>query len=184
MHAASRIYLMTTGQRRHFDDAFKEAAVKRLFQPGAPSRRALAEEIGICSGLLQKWIRKFRDTTSMNSPRSTNDWTLEEQLKLLIDYAQTPENEQGAFLRKYGVKSTDIIRFQEQVSQALVESQLRKKSRGRPGKDPEVAALEKKLEKSQKELRRKDKALAETTARLVLQKKSRLLFGELDEELD
>lgn len=49
-------------------------------------------------------------------------------------------------------------------------------------KKTELAQAKKKIRDLERELRRKDKALAEATARLILKKKAELIWGTLDED--
>ena len=46
----------------------------------------------------------------------------------------------------------------------------------------EMKALQKENEQLKKDLRRKDKALAETSALLVLKKKANLIWGDLEDD--
>jgi transposase len=57
-----------------------------------------------------------------------------------------------------------------------------KTSPGRPKKDSEVVELKHKEKRLEKELHRKDRALAEMAARIILLKKSRLIWGDAEED--
>jgi hypothetical protein len=56
------------------------------------------------------------------------------------------------------------------------------RSAGRPKIDPELVELRAREKELSKDLKRKDRALAEMSARVILLKKSRLLFGETEED--
>ena len=88
-----------------------------------------------------------------------------------------PENELGEFLRSNGLHSSDL----EQWKQDFYSSQ---KSPGRPRIDPELAELRTKEKVLTKDLSRKDRALAEMSARVILLKKSHVMFGISEDEDD
>ena len=54
--------------------------------------------------------------------------------------------------------------------------------RGRPRKDPELAASQEEVKKLKQDLRRKDRALAEQTALVILQKKANALWGQDEDD--
>jgi hypothetical protein len=88
--------------------------------------------------------------------------------------ALSPE-ELGAFLRREGVHEAEVEQWRMAVLEAL-ESGVAKGS-GRSADSKRIKELE-------RELRRKDKALAETAALLVLQKKVREIWGDGDDGTD
>jgi hypothetical protein len=71
------------------------------------------------------------------------------------------EEELGQFLRENGLHSTDLDQWKEECLKGF-------KTPGRPKKDPELVKAQKDKNQLQKELRRKEKALAEMSARVVL----------------
>ncbi|NOT78201.1 MAG: hypothetical protein HOP07_04280 [Bacteriovoracaceae bacterium] len=81
----------------------------------------------------------------------------------------------GEFLRREGLFMANLEQWKTDLTNGL------KSAAGRPRKDPELFELRKKEEELIRELKRKDKALAEFAARVVLLKKSHLLFG-VDED--
>ncbi len=84
------------------------------------------------------------------------------------------EDQLGAFLRKDGLHSNNLVDWKaEPLSQAA-----KRKVPGRPRKDPELVAAEEEIKKLKRDLRRKEKALAEQTALVILKKKPRKSGGE------
>ena len=81
--------------------------------------------------------------------------------------ASSLDDEQlGAFLRSKGLHQTHLDQWRSQMLNGLLNGPSKKKSREKTVDAKRIRALE-------KELNRKDKALAETAALLVLKKKSR-----------
>ncbi len=107
----------------------------------------------------------------MNKKKRPHNWTAEEKLKAIIAYAGKKEEERGQYLRSYGIYSVDIERWREEI----LESLRKKPKKGKNPKDSRIRELE-------GELCRKEKALAETAALLVLKKKARAIWGESGDE--
>ena len=171
--------------RRYYSENVKRQVVAKLCSPGGPSAAALSREVGISQPTLSKWVREFGSVGGMKEKPtcSPDEWTLGEKHQAVFCYYELSGEERGSYLRREGLKSCDIERFEREVSEALsVLPAPSLRGRGRPAKDPEVKRLEEQLKQAERELRRKDKALAETAARVVLLKKSHILFGLDDEE--
>ena len=91
-------------------------------------------------------------------------------LGVLVEASAVSENDLGAFLRKRGIHAAQLEEWRKLAVQSLAVSAKTK----RPKASPE-AKLVKAL---QRELYRKDKALAEVTALLALQKKLEVIWGD------
>lgn len=113
---------------------------------------------------------KKKDTKN----KATN-WTPEQKLQAIIETSNLDEHQLGEYLRKHGLHSSTIEEWKQIIFNGL-------KPVGRPKKDPEVVELRNKEKKLKKELNRKNKALAEISARVVLLKKSQEIFGEEEED--
>ena len=101
------------------------------------------------------------------------DWTAEEKLKALLEYDKLDEEQRGKYLREKGLHSIYLQRWQWEFIEAYASK--KKKTRGGDPKQKRIKELE-------KELRRKDKALAETAALLVLKKKAQAIWGDPEDE--
>lgn len=84
--------------------------------------------------------------------------------------AALAESELGAFLRREGLHEEDLARLREEVHAAAVAGLDAQKLRGESEAKRRIKELE-------RDLRRKDAALAETAALLVLRKKAAALWG-------
>lgn len=102
-------------------------------------------------------------------------WTPEEMMRVVLEAAAAGEAGRGAVLRREGLHEADLERFrQEMIDAGNAAAQTRKKSRGPTPEERRIKQLE-------KELKRKEKALAETAALLVLTKKVDALFRSAEE---
>jgi transposase-like protein len=115
----------------------------------------------------------------MDKDRRPEDWGPEEKLQAVFDAQGLDEQELGEFLRKRGLHSRQIEEWRKEALALVVGS---KPQRGRPAKDPELVAALEENKQLKRDLRRKEKALAEQTALVILQKKVQALWGDVDDE--
>lgn len=104
------------------------------------------------------------------------DWSAQEKLQVVIEAAGVPEEELGAFLRRKGLHEAQLEEWRQSVLGSL------EKTPGRPGKKRTAEA--RRVRELERELARKDKALAEAAALLVLKKKARAIWGGEDESTE
>jgi transposase len=151
---------------------FKQSVVQKITTPGGPTTAEMAKKLGVHYTSVYGWIKNHANTSSM---KKSKDWTPEAKLEAIIKTATMSENELGEFLRTNGLHSAEL----DQWKADFYSSQ---KSAGRPKLDPELVELRAKEKELSKDLKRKDRALAEMSARVILLKKSRLIFGETEED--
>ena len=107
--------------------------------------------------------------------KRARDWSAEERFSALVETHGLSEEELGAWCRRHGLHSHELAQWRRDALAGSAPAVSAHDERAQSKRlRQENAAL-------RKELNRKDKALAETTALLVLQKKAQLLWGE-DEE--
>jgi len=166
---------------RKYSETIKETMVKKLTIPGGPSCIILSKEVGIPHQTLSRWVREYGNLGVMKKKSKSNkDWSAEEKLEAIMESNKLECHELGEYLRRKGLHSADLERWKQELLEVLKSS-----GRGRPRKDPEILELRKEKKSLQRDLRRKEKALAEASALLVLQKKTELIWGvHEDEESD
>jgi len=165
---------------RKYDEAFKAMAVQKALSPGAPGFSKVAKSLGVPAATLYGWTEMHASVGVMKKPipkaaSSKKEFTPEEKLQAIINKSTMTENEYGEYLRSRGLHSADVENFRNEYF-------LLSKDKGRIKQDPEVVALHKEKKDLQSDLNRKDKALAEMSARIVLLKKSHLLWGDPEGE--
>jgi transposase-like protein len=168
-----------------YSEAFKRRMIKRLVGPDAISASALSRETGTAQSTLSRWLRQATTMNLMpqdeNSPkdpaavlqRRPQDWTAEQRLRAVMETASMTDAELGAYLRQEGLHEEQLSRWREAALQAVS---------GKPASRRKRTAEARRMRQMERELRRKDKALAEAAALLVLQKKVRELWGDEDDD--
>ncbi len=158
-----------------YPETFKARMVQKLTAPGAPSATALSEEVGVAQPTLSKWVREAGRVGGMAKSKGTKgrkrpqDWTAEEKLEAVIEASSLSEQDLGIFLRRRGLHDTHLRQWRQQIVAGLKAPRSKKTS-------PEA----RRLRELERELHRKDKALAETAALLVLKKKVQAIWGDED----
>jgi len=164
--------------------------VERLSGAHAPSATELAGETGVAQSTLSKWLkaagtvapkmarRDKQKTPPTSSSKRPQDLTAEEKVALVLEAAAVPEAELGAFLRRKGVHEAQLAEWRQQVTQLAVAG-----LRGPSKRDRKAASVEaRRVRDLERELARKEKALAEAAALLVLKKKAQAIWGDEDDD--
>jgi transposase len=170
-----------------YSEGFRNRMVERLSGPHAPSATRLADETGVAQATLSRWLkaagtvapkmaRRDKQSAPPTSKRS-HDLTAEEKVALVLEAAAVPEAELGAFLRRKGVYEAQLAEWRQQVTQGAVAA-----LRGPSKQDRKAASAEtRRVRDLERELARKEKALAEAAALLVLKKKAQAIWGDADD---
>ena len=169
-----------------YSDLFKNAMIQKMTGPAAISATALSKQVDVSQVTLSKWLRTagfassygfpnnahgYGDMAKIAGPKRPSDWSAEDKLKVVMEATALDEEQLGAFLREKGLHLTHLEQWRLQVLEALQNRPATKKTKGKKDDTKRIRALE-------KELRRKDKALAETAALLVLKKKLHAIWGD------
>ena len=167
-----------------YSKAFRALMIQKMTDPQRPAAQSLADEIGVSRASLYRWVSEadtleiavnaeppsftesMQRLTNMKRPQ---DWSAEEKLAAVLEAASLSEEEFGAFLRSRGLHEAQLQQWRDQM---LV------------GLEPKAAkrAETKRIQELERELRRKEKALAETAALLVLKKKAQTIWGDEDDD--
>lgn len=157
-----------------FSDVFKARAVQRLVGPKAVSANRLSDDLGVAQETLSRWLREARNVNGMTKPARpvgrpsrTPKWSGAEKLRIVLAAHGLSETALGAFLRREGLHEPQLREWRAAAEVALNPPPRRTA--------PSESAEARRITALERELRRKDAALAETAALLVLKKKSRRL---------
>jgi transposase-like protein len=161
---------------RYYSAEFKNNLVKKMTVPPARSATSLSKDEGIPQSTLSRWVREavmiWPKGEGMGE-RTHDRWSAEEKLEALLAYQKLTEEERGKFLREKGLHEADVQRWKAEMLKGMkIEPFVGGKKHPQAKR---IAALE-------RELRRKEAALAETAALLVLKKKADLIWGEGKDE--
>lgn len=163
-----------------YSEVFKTKMVQKMVGPNARTACALAEEAGMSQPTLSRWLREAGNVGDMSKktkkPKTTKKsmkWTELEKLRAVVEASSLSDEELGAFLRREGIHAA---RLDEWRKTALESFNRAGRSRRKTSEES------KKIKTLERDLRRKDKALAEVSALLILKKKANAIWGDVDDD--
>ena len=171
-----------------YSEAFRSRMVARLVGPRAVSANALSQEVGVSQVALSRWLREVGSVGGMThssgkEKKSKKTWTGAEKLRVLTEAAGLSESDLGALLRREGLHETQLMEWRRSAESALGEGESTRRGRA-PKLSSEAIQAAARIKELEREVRRKDKALAETAALLVLKKKVQEIWGSSSEDED
>jgi transposase len=152
---------------QRYSSQFKEAILTKLSQSGL-SVRKFAEQEGINLSTLYSWQKQF-NTSGLNVSKvsSSDKWSSEEKFSVVLETATLSAVELNEYCRVKGLYCEQVKAWK----QACIAVNTSEKPTKTVKVTPEQKSDKKRIKELERELRRKDKALAETAALLVLGKK-------------
>lgn len=160
--------------RQSYSREFKDAIVTKIVNRGNQTIEDICTQEGIGKSTAANWLRDRAIVAAMAKQKTAKKWTAEEKLKAINETHAMSEEDLGAYLRREGLHSHQLDEWRDEVLKGLTPV-ARKASLKKDERDEKIKQLE-------RELRRKDKALAEASALLILQKKIDLIWGNKGED--
>jgi len=169
-----------------YSETFRTKLVQKMLLPNARPVSVLAREAGVPEGTLFRWKKETTlrgmtanrpDDKTPSPAKPPQQWSSEAKLAVVLEAAAVPEAELGAYLRSKGLHAAQLAEWRKQMLAGLD---------GRGSKaDRKAASVEaRRVRDLERELRRKDKALAEAAALLILKKKAQAIWGGEDDNTD
>jgi transposase len=148
-----------------YGQQFKDAVVARLLPPESSSLEAVSQKVGISVATLERWR-----AAALASNDGRPHWTPAARLEAVIATAAMDEAVRSAWCREHGLYPSDLDRWKQDAISGL----------GEPRDDSAAEAKQerRRIKELERDLSRKDKALAETAALLVLSKKLQAIFHD------
>ena len=154
-----------------YGEAFRNRAVARLLPPESARVGELAKEIGVTMQTLERWREE-----AQTRPARGRAWSAGARFEAMIAVAALDEAGKSAWCREHGVYPAELDKWRSSATAALAEPEEARAS-------PQATRQDKKrIKVLERELLRKDRALAETAALLVLSKKVAAIFNKGEDE--
>jgi transposase len=167
-----------------YSEKFKSRMVAKMVGPHGVSASTLAGDVGINQPTLSRWLREARTVPDMAKksrrtkeearPQRPQDWSPEEKLRVVVESRGLTDEELGAFLRKEGLHQAQVEEWSATAHSSLLARKGAKKA----------SAESKRIRELERELRRKEKALAEAAALLILKKKAQAIWGDEEDDTE
>jgi len=156
--------------RQRSSKEFKDSVVEKILNRGERSIASVCEEVGVLKGTAKLWMKACGSIGTNPSPRGKMKWNPESKLKAVVDTSALVDIELGNYLRREGLYSNQVGDWRNEIIQYFAT----KPKFAKDERDDKIKILE-------REILRKDKALAEVSALLILEKKVALLWGSKSE---
>ena len=165
--------------QKRYSEEFKEAVIKKMMPPVPMSVSQLCRETGVSDVTLYKWKKDYRNR-GVAVPADTKKpktWTAEDKLAVVIETVSFNEVQLSEYCRRKGLYQEQIEQWKSAALSGFQQSRQRKQEKLRIRREDK-----KTIKDLERELKRKDKALAETAALLVLSKKCEAIWGVNEED--
>ncbi len=162
----------------HHSPELKEAVLRRLLPPNNESITKVSREEGIPQGTLTRWKNEAK-AQGIAAPTGENaeTWSTQDKFLIVVETASMNESDLAEYARKKGLYVEQIKAWRDACVNANGGI-----AREAANLHHELKESQKARKKLEKEIQRKDKALAEAAALLVLSKKANAIWGDPEEE--
>ena len=152
----------------------RSAVLKRMLPPNNVAIRQLSREEGISEGTLYMWRAEARGKGQLlpDADAGAEGWPSRDKFAAVLETAALNETDLAEYCRKRGLYPAQIATWRAACEQANDWERTSAARLGRATKEEK-----KRVKDLERELARKDRALAETAALLVLRKKASAIWG-------
>ena len=152
-----------------YGQTYKDRVVARLLPPESAALDVVARQVGVSASTLERW-RVEAQAIAAGEPVNAGPhrWTPAARLEAVIVTAAMDEASRSGWCREQGLYPADLDAWKQAAIAGL----------GEPAAASAMDARQdrRRVKELERELHRKDKALAETAALLVLSKKLSAVF--------
>lgn len=151
---------------------FRNTVLKKILPPESRSALSLAREYNLSVATIYGWKSKMRDGTLQfeDGMQANRRRQLVEKLSLLLESRSVADETMGEWLRENGLHSQHLTVWEQEVRDAVTKSEQEARE--------ELKAARKKIREQERELTRKEKALAEAAIIITAQKKISQMFQD------
>ena len=161
-----------------YSEERKAALLKMMLPPLSLSAAEVARREGCSDMSLHYWRKQAaaRGTQLSDTKQPVENWSAESKMAVIIETAALSELELGEYCRRKGIFPEQITDWRNAfIASSTQQTKVKNVNTGQSKNDKN------RIRELERELRRKDAALAETAALLVLRKKLNAYWGSDDE---
>ena len=149
-----------------------------MLPPSNKTIKELAQEEGICEATLYNWRKAARAEGRLLPDGDTTPvgWSAADKFAAVVETAELNGSELSVYCRERGLYPEQIRQWREACEQANDWDRTQNRRLKETRREDE-----KRIQELERELRKKEKALAETAALLVLRKKAQAIWGDAED---
>ena len=170
---------MTGKLGKRYSNEMKDSILKRMMPPNNEPISKLSSETGITEATLYKWRKDARiaGNATPGDGQGSEQWSSEDKFLVVMETYTMNEVELAEYCRKKGLYKEQIGAWRDVCLSANGREFNRSKLLNQ-----ELKEEKKKAKILEKDLRKKEKALAEAAAILLLRKKAQAIWGDQEDE--
>jgi len=159
----------------NYSQEYRDSILRRILPPNNESISKIAKEEGLAEQTIRNWQNKARKEgyAAPGTDAVPDDWSTQDKFLIVVETASMNETELAEYARKKGLYIEQIHAWRDACINANGGIAKEAAKLNRALKDSE-----KERKKLEKELQRKEKALAEAAALIVLSKKANAIWGD------
>lgn len=164
---------------KHYSPERKEAVIQKMMPPINIAIAALSAETGINQSTLYNWRKqaKSRGVAVPGDGKNAERWSSTDKFSVVLETASFNSAELAEYCRKKGLFVEQIEQWKQACMGANASADEQEKQQ-----KLQARSDKKRIKRLETDLRRKERALAETAALLVLRKKANAIWGESEDE--
>ena len=152
-----------------YGQSYKDRVVARLLPPESSAVDEVSRQVGISVATLERWrAEALANAAGKRSGAGGQCWTAAARLEAVIATATMDEVTRSGWCREQGLYPAELDAWKRDAIAGLGEPRAASAAEARQDR--------RRVKELERELHRKDKALAETAALLVLSKKLSAVF--------
>ena len=166
-----------------YSEKFKESIIQKMMPPNNVPVSKLVRDTGISDVTLYNWRKNAisKGVPVAGDGKNPGQWTAANKLAVIIETAALNEVEIAEYCRKKGLFTEQIQQWKEAII-STAPDRLENLTKQRKAMSEAQKKDKKTIKKLERELHRKDKALAEAAALLVLTKKAQEIWGVAEDD--
>jgi transposase-like protein len=156
----------------------RKAVVAKLLPPHNRSGHGVAQQERISEPTVYKWRKEAREQGRClpnAGDGGTTAWSSKDKFAAVLETAAMNDAELAEYCRRRGVYPEQLAVWRRDCEQAASLSQQERRQEALESK-----AQRERIRELERELKRKNAALAETAALLTLSKKARAIWGDVE----
>jgi transposase-like protein len=163
-----------------YSEELKETVLKRMMPPESRSVAELSRETGITEATLYNWRKEARVRGAVmpgGGKHNADEWSSEAKFAVVLETASLNEEALATYCRSKGLYVEQVRMWRAACEQANARHEVEAARQAHQHKTDK-----RRIKELERELTRKEKALAEAAALLVLAKKYRALPQQNEED--
>lgn len=159
-----------------YSSGFKQGILRKVLPPESRPVAEVSRETGIAEQTIRNWMERVRNGTLEpdGGEIAPGDRRASEKLRLLIESKSIQPEQLGEWQRSKGLHSEHLALWEQELTTIVADKDDALRT--------ELKETRKKLKDTERELARKDKALAEFAALVALKKKADALWGDGEDD--